>query len=126
MKLTRIFTALFAVAAFALAGSVFADENHEIIEKAMKEGFKGDDSPLAKVLDGAASKEETAALAKLVQTMKGTRAPKGEQAAFEEKVTEMVAAMNAVAGGDTGEKALARLDKAANCKACHDAHRPKK
>ena len=45
---------LFSVIAVALIGTFsFADENHEIIEKVMKEGLKGDDSPLAKTLDGA-------------------------------------------------------------------------
>ncbi len=126
MKLTRILPALFAVAAIAISTAVVADENHEILEKVMKEGLKGDDSPLAKVLDGAASKSETKSLAKLIKTMEGTKAPKGDQAAYDAKVAELIAAMDAVAGGDTGEAALGRLDKAANCKACHTDHKPKK
>jgi hypothetical protein len=112
--------ALFAFTAFAVA-----DENHETIEKVMKEGLKGDSSPMAKVLDGAATAEETTALAALVKTMSGTKAPKGDQAGYEKKVAELIAAMDAVAGGDKGEAAIGRLDKAQNCKACHSEHKPK-
>lgn len=126
MKLSRLIPALFAVAAIAITTAVIADENHEIIEKVMKEGLKGDESPLAKVLEGAASKEDTAGLAKLIKTMDGTKAPAGDQADYDKKVAELIAAMDAVAGGATDEKALGRLDKASNCKACHTDHKPKK
>lgn len=121
MKITSIVSLLLAVALPAL---VLADENHEIIEKVMKEGLKGKTSPLAKVLDGEATEEETAALAELVQTMKETHPPRGEKEAYNEKVAELIAAMNAVAEGDTGPAAIERLDKAANCKACHSEHKP--
>jgi hypothetical protein len=112
--------ALFAFAAFAVA-----DENHETIEKVMKEGMKGDSSPMAKVLDGAATAEETTALAALVKTMNGTKAPVGDQAGYDKKIAELIAAMDAVAGGDKGEAAIGRLEKAQNCKACHSEHKPK-
>lgn len=124
MKLSRILAAVLAsFAAVTLAG---ADENHEIIEKVMKEGMKGDDSPMAKVIDGNSSATDNEALAKLIDTLKGTKAPRGDQAGFEKKVGELIAAMNAVAGGDTNAKALERLKEAANCKACHSEHKPKK
>ena len=112
--------ALFAFATFAVA-----DENHETIEKVMKEGMKGDTSPMAKVLGGSASADETKSLAALVKTMSGTKAPKGDQAAYEKKVSELIAAMDAVAGGDKGEAAIGRLEKAQDCKACHSEHKPK-
>lgn len=119
-------TILSAVAAlFAFAAFAVADENHEIIEKVMKEGMKGDTSPMAKVLDGSATADETKSLAALVKTMSGTKAPKGDQAAYEKKVSELIAAMDAVAGGDKGEAAIGRLEKAQNCKACHSEHKPK-
>ena len=126
MKLTRFLPALFAVAAIAISTAVFADENHEIIEKVMKEGLKGDESPLALVLNGQATAEDTANLDKLIKTMKGTHAPKGDQKAYDDKVGELIAAMEAVAKGDTGDAARKRLDEASNCKACHTDHKPKK
>lgn len=119
-------TLLTAFAALAAAATLaVADENHETIEKVMKEGLKGDTSPMAKVLDGSASADDTKSLAALVQTLKGTKAPKGEQSAYDTKVTELIAAMDAVAGGDKGEAAIGRLEKAQNCKACHSEHKPK-
>jgi hypothetical protein len=125
MKLLRLIPALFAVAAISTV-VVVADENHEIIEKVMKEGLKGEESPLATVLEGSATKDEIASLAKLIKTMDGTKAPKGDQGEYDEKVAELIAAMDAVAGGDTGDKALGRLEEASNCKACHTPHKPKK
>ncbi len=118
--------AIILTAAAALFATVAVADDHEILEKIMKEGFKGDTSPIAKVLDGNATEEETKTLAGLVQQMKGTKAPVGEQAAYEEKVAELIAAMDAVAGGDKGDTAIGRLEKAQNCKACHSDHRPKK
>ena len=92
----------------------------------MKEGLKGDDSPLAKVLDEKASKKEIGDLAKLIKTMDGTKAPVGDQDAYDEKVAELIAAMDAIAGGADTPDAFNRLDEASNCKACHSDHKPKK
>ena len=124
MKFTRLFS--IAAALVAVTSIALADENHEIIEKVMKEGLKGDDSPYAKAVEGELKGDDAKALAKLVGTMKGTKAPKGDQDAYDKKVAELIAAMDAVAGGDTSEKALGRLDEAGNCKACHTDHKPKK
>tara|TARA_B110000305_G_C19409520_1_gene624625 strand:- start:384 stop:776 length:393 start_codon:yes stop_codon:yes gene_type:complete len=123
-----IFLPVLAVAAL-IASPVLADEahdNHEIIEKVMKEGLKGDESPLAKLLEGDASKKEVKELDKLIKTMEGTAAPVGEQDAYDEKVAELIAAIGAIAGGDMEAPALERLDTASDCKACHTDHKPKK
>lgn len=123
-----IFLPVLAVAAL-IASPLAADDdhdNHEIIEKVMKGGLKGDDSPLAKVLEGGASKKDAKDLDKLIKTMEGTKAPVGEQDAYDEKVAELIAAIGAVAGGDSEAPAIERLDKASDCKACHGDHKPKK
>tara|TARA_R110002096_G_scaffold84777_27_gene195586 strand:+ start:292 stop:693 length:402 start_codon:yes stop_codon:yes gene_type:complete len=124
MKLIPLYLAIFAVG--TIGSFAVADENHEIIEKVMKEGMKGDDSPLAKVLDGDATAEETTNLAELIQTLDGTEAPKGDQGDYDDKVAELIAAMDAVAGGKVEMKDIERLDEASNCKACHGDHKPKK
>lgn len=124
MKYFAIIAAVLSLA--CLPSALFADENHEIIEKVMKEGLKGDDSPLAKVLDGKASAKEKKDLAELIQTMAGTKAPVGEQDAYDTLVEELIATMDAVAGGDDSPAALDKLDNASNCKACHTDHKPKK
>ncbi len=107
-------------------GGVSVSADDKIVSTVMKEGFKGDDSPLAKVLDGEASAQEIKDLAKMMHKMDGIEAPRGDQDAYAEKIAELLAAMDAVAGGDTGPKALDRLDDASSCKACHDPHKPKK
>jgi hypothetical protein len=117
-----------AVAALIASPAIADDahDNHEIIEKVMKGGLKGDESPLAKVLEGDASKKEVKELDKLIKTLEGTKAPVGEQDAYDEKVAELIAAIGAVAGGDSDAPALERLDTASDCKACHGDHKPKK
>lgn len=116
---------LILTASAALFTSV-AVADDETISKVMKDGFKGDTSPIAKVLDGNASAEEIKSLAELIKSLHGTKAPIGEQDAYNTKIAELIEAMDVVAGGDKGEVAIERLDKAQNCKACHTDHRPKK
>lgn len=123
MRKNSLFAAL--VALVSITAFAIADENHEIIEKVMKEGMKGDESPFAKVVGGTASAEDTAGLATKIQTLKGTKAPAGDQAKYEAKMAELIAAMDAVAGGAKDEVALKRLKTAGNCKACHTDHKPK-
>jgi hypothetical protein len=120
LSLLAAFTAFASLTLFSVA-----DENYEIIEKVMKKGMKGDDSPLALVLDGKASDDQTKELTALILTMKGTKAPVGDQAKYETLVAELIGAMEAVGGGDKGDDAINRLDKASNCKACHTDHKPK-
>ena len=123
MRINSIFAVL--VALVSITAFAIADENHEIIEKVMKEGMKGDESPFAKVVGGSASAEETAGLTKMMQTLKGTKAPVGDQAKYDTKVAELIAAMDAVGGGAKDEVALKRLKTAGNCKSCHTDHKPK-
>ena len=116
---------LAAAVAFAIPAS-HADENHDIIAKVMKEGLKGDDSPLEKVLGGSATDEEKTEFAELMATMKGTKTPKGDQAAYDEKVEALIKAAHAAVVKDAPPAALDALETAANCKACHKDHKPKK
>jgi hypothetical protein len=123
MKYT-IALSLFAV--FGLASALAGDKNHETIEKVMKKGLKGDESPAAKVIDGAATDEEINSLAALIGTMKGTEAPEGDQADYTKKVDTLIAAIDVIAGGDHDSKAVGAFKKASNCKSCHNDHKPKK
>lgn len=119
--------ALTLLAVFGLASAFAAgDENHEIIEKVMKNGLKGEESPAAKVIEGAATDAEIKSLAELIGTLKGTKAPVGEQDSYDEKVTTLIAAINAIAGGDKSETAVKAFEEAQNCKPCHTLHKPKK
>ncbi len=116
---------LFTTAAlFSFAAFTVADDHSEVISKVMKEGFKGDDSLMNQATKGKTSPKQTKELAALVKKLHGTKAPEGDQSDYEEKIAELIAAMDAVAGGDTGADAVGRLKEAANCKACHSKHKP--
>jgi hypothetical protein len=117
------FASLFAVVALSSIATL-AISDDEVISKVMKEGFKGDTSPIKAVLAATATPEATAELAALAKTLEGTKAPRGDQAAYDAKTKEVIEALAAVAGGDKGEAAIARLKEATNCKACHNDHKP--
>ncbi len=59
-------------------GSMSAFANEKVISTIMKDGCKGDDSPLAKILDGEASEKEAKDLAKMMHQLDGIEAPKGD------------------------------------------------
>ena len=85
----------------------------------MKEAMKGG---LCKtVASGKGTKEEAAKLVELFTALGANKPPKGEADSWKEKTGALVAAAKGVAAGDKG--AAAKLGKAANCKACHDAHK---
>lgn len=115
-----------AAAAFAFsvtAGRAAADD-HEIIEEAMKGGFKGDDSLVKKVVGGKATKEEMAKLKEYCDALVKVKPPVGDEASWKEKTEAMAKAMAAVQAGEAD--ATKAFEKASNCKACHEVHRPKK
>lgn len=119
MKKLAILTGLLLV-----CSTVLADENSDIIVKAMEDGLKGKTSLIKKTLGGQASDDEIKKLAEIVATLKGTQAPVGDQADYETKVAALIAAAEVVAGGDKSEAAMTALKEASNCKACHNDHKP--
>lgn len=126
--ITSMKTPLASLALLTLSASaVFAagDANHEIIEKVMKEGMKGDASLNAKLLAGTATADEVKTLTDLIHTMTGTKAPVGDQSNYDKKVAALVAGIDAIQSGNKSPEALAAYKEAANCKACHTAHKPK-
>jgi len=123
MKRSSLFLALASL--FTAAAFAAEDANHEVIEKVMKEGMKGDSSLHAKVVGGTATAEETKKLTDLLHTMTGTKAPVGEQSDYEKKVAALVAGIDAIQGGNKSPEALAAYKQAGNCKSCHTAHKPK-
>jgi len=124
MKRSSLFIAILSL--FTAAAVCAEDANHEIIEKVMKEGMKGDDSPHAKVVAGTATPEETKKLADLIHTLTGTKAPVGDQAEYDKKVAALVAGIDAIQGGNKSPEAIAAYKEAGNCKSCHTSHKPKK
>jgi hypothetical protein len=89
----------------------------EVMQIAMKGGL------CKKVASGEASEEEKKKLAGLFAALHENKPPKGEQSSWDEKTKALVAAANDVLAGKEG--AGAALQKAANCMACHSAHKGK-
>lgn len=75
-----------------------------------------------KVQDGQASKEEKEKLLGLYISLYENKPPKGDQASWNEKTGAMVVAGAKVVLGQDG--AADALKAAANCGACHKAHKP--
>ncbi|MFZ4766256.1 MAG: hypothetical protein ACOYMN_15000, partial [Roseimicrobium sp.] len=118
MKLTSIHaTALAAIGLLFTATSASAAD----IDEVMKTTMKGDASLYKKVATGKGSDEDAAKLLAHLKDLSGKKPPKGEQAAYDEKVTKLLAAAEGVVAKNPG--ALQQLQTAGNCKACHSAHK---
>lgn len=89
----------------------------EVMAVAMKGGL------CKKVASGEATAEEKKKLAGLFAALHEHKPPRGEQASWDEKTKALVDAANDVLAGKEG--AGANLQKAANCMACHSAHKGK-
>jgi surface antigen len=125
-NVTRLMIAVCAVG--ILAGGLFAVSstaeekeaekitNKQVMQKCMKGGL------CKKVGGGEASDEEKAELLKMFKALAANKPPKGEEASWKAKTKALVDGAQAAVDGK--ENAGALLMKAANCKACHDAHRP--
>ena len=114
------------VAAALLAGANLASadkgEHHEAFEEIMKKGFKGKTSLVGKASAGKASAAEIKKLQGMLSKLASLKPPKGSTDSWKSKTAALIKAGNLVAKGDA--KGGAALKKAANCKACHKAHKP--
>ncbi len=116
---------LSCVAVVVFAGAIARAEDEEksapkhttkeVMEKAHKAGL------LKKVVDGAASQDEKLALLDLYVSMSENKPSKGTPESWHEKAGTVVLAAAKVAVGRDG--AAAQLKEAANCAACHGAHK---
>ena len=89
----------------------------EVMKIAMKGGL------CTKVAKGEATEEEKKKLAGLFAALHENAPPKGEKASWDEKTKALVDAANAVLKGEAGGGD--KLKAAANCMACHSAHKGK-
>src|SRR5262245_6990410 len=89
----------------------------EVMQVAMKGGL------CKKVASGQATEEEKKKLAGLFAALHENKPPRGEQTSWDEKTKALVTAANDVLAGKAG--AGDSLQKAANCMACHSAHKGK-
>jgi hypothetical protein len=82
---------------------------------------ENNDKLLKKVLSGKASDAEKKELLELYTELGKNKPPKGDAKDWKKKTDALVSAAKDVAGGK--KEAEKGLEKAANCKTCHEAHR---
>jgi hypothetical protein len=105
------------IAMFSTAAVSAAD-----IGDIMTSVMKGETSLYNRVAKGKGTDADAARLATALKGLEGTKAPKGDQAAWERKVTALVKAADSVGSGN--RQGLMALQNAGNCKACHSGHKP--
>ena len=84
---------------------------------------RGTDPVAKRATQGKATPEELKALAEGYHAMTKAKPPEGDMASWKEKTTKIASAANALVKGEPD--AVERYKAAANCKACHDVHKPK-
>jgi len=97
------------------------DQKQTTIKEVMAVAMKG--KLCDKVAKGEASDEEKKKLAGLFAALHENKPPKGDQGSWDEKTKALVDASNDVLAGKAG--AGDKLRAAANCMACHSAHKGK-
>ena len=122
MRLSMQATVLAALCFAFLFGVSRADDAKPeyTIKQVMKMAHK--DGLLKKVTGGDGSEADAEKLLALYKAMAENEPPKGSQADWNKKTGALVEAAQEVVDGKDGS--LAALKKAANCAACHKAHKP--
>ena len=111
-----------AVAAVVAGCSTFSSKPKYTTEQIMEQGFKGKESPAARVGRGEGTAADFKLLAELTASLPLNAPPKGDAASWKEKSTALAKAGKDLAAGKVG--ALEAWKAASNCKACHSAHKP--
>ena len=125
MKNTLIVAAMLSVATICVISTVDharADDDKVSIKKVMKSAMK--DGLCKKVASGKAEDGDAAQLLELFTAMSKLDPPRGDADSWKSKTDALVAAAQDCVDGKEG--ATKKLAAAANCKACHGAHKPPK
>ncbi len=112
---------LTAALAIGFAGLTNQAEGGPKTKAVMKKCMKG--GLCKKVVMGQGTADDKAALLAAFTAMAAEKAPKGDAESWKAKTTALVKAAQLAVDGDAG--AGAALKNAANCAACHKAHKPK-
>lgn len=108
-----------------LANLSMAAEEENPIKTSMRTAHKapqGEKKLCEKIVSGIATDEEVKSVLDGYKAMVDCKPPRGEQAAFKEKVLKLIAATEAVAAKKEG--AASDYKAAVSCKACHSEHKP--
>ncbi len=114
-----------ALLALAFAGTtalvVAQDKPKYDTESIMKKAHDEKTDLYFKVVGGKATDAERKELVELYVELGKNKPEKGDAKSWKEKTDALIAAAKEVAAGKEG--AVKGLQRAANCQACHDAHR---
>jgi len=111
---------------FLSASAADADNKESPTKAFMKKYHKaprGTDPIAKRAQEGKATPQELKELAGGYHAMVKDKPPQGDAASWKEKTTKLAAAADALVKGEPG--APERYKEAVNCKACHEAHKPK-
>lgn len=111
---------LFTFAVLAASSQIGTANEPVEIADVMQEAMKG--GLCKKVVEGQASADEKARLLELFKGLAENDPPKGEADSWKEKTAALVKGAEAAVKGEPTAGDM--LKGAANCKACHDVHRP--
>lgn len=130
MKIARAVITTFASAALLAGFTTVLRAAEDVTKKEPKDihdvmewAHKGKESMAAKVRDGKGTPDEINTLLRFYKFMATQKPPQGDEAGWKTKTAALVAAAEKLKKGDAG--ATEAYKTAVNCKACHDAHKPK-
>ena len=121
MKLPK----LIVPSALIIAASLVFAADDNPIKKAMACAHKapqGEKKLCEKIVGGTATEAEVKTALDAYKAMADCKPPRGEQAAFKEKVAKLIGATEDVLAKKSG--ASDAYKAAVNCKACHTDHKP--
>ena len=122
----RVAALLFAsVFVASSVGFAWMDDEEEkpkyTTKQVMAKVFKGRTALLSKVSKGTATEEEKKSFMEYLNALAKNSPSKGDAESWKTKTAALIKAGKAVVAGDEGGGAA--LKKAANCAACHKAHK---
>ena len=113
---------VFCVGAAAAVGPAQDDEPKYKIKDVMNKAHKGgQDALVQRIIAGKGTDSEKKELVEYYTALGKNKPPKGEQKSWDEKTKALLDAAKEVQEGKEG--GADNLKKAANCMACHRAHR---
>jgi len=116
------FVAVLGALAFAPLVLAEAKKPKYSVKEVMQAIHKGQDNIGKRAGQGAASKDDLAKLVEYYESLPQNEPPRGEMGSWKEKTGKLLAASKALKAGGAGAADLYK--NAANCKACHNVHKP--
>lgn len=95
------------------------------IKAVMKEAIKGHSALVKKACKGTATPAELEQMVACFQDMAAGRPPRGDTASWERKCAALLEAALWVQREPASKDASYALERAVECRQCHDAHKPR-